>query len=524
MNLDYHLELSKYCLVALLGVVLLSCQQQLENQKPNIIFILADDQRDNTFGAMGHPFIKTPHIDKLINNGVRFSNTYIAEPVCSPSRVSLFTGMHERMHGVGFSSSYQLTEAQWKNTYPAILRENGYYTGFIGKFGLEFYTFRGGAGKKFDYWHGHDGWTKFFPKDHEGESTAPYHEAEEDIITPIMGEEIEGFLSSVVTDKPFCLSVSLNVPHGSQTTSMYMDYEDWHKMSRPANENPKLKGHPIYDTLYRKTSFAIPVETAGDAYQFIPKNILDQDEGRNRTYDYDYNRETTWEHHVRYYQTITGIDQLMGEMMKTLEEKGLAENTIIIYASDHGLLMGEYGMGGKSLLYDLTSKIPCFIYDPRLPEPLRGREVDKLVSSLDIPVTILDYASLKSPNDMRGMSLLPLIKRDEENWRQEIFLESLFTRRDNPFCEGIRMDNWKYIRMYDGVSPYLETDIDFKGRKPVFEQLFNLEKDPEEKINLVAQYEGTELLDELRSKVAAQSISMNQERDDYKKRIDFKKR
>ena len=156
-------------------------------KKPNIIFLLTDDQRDNTFSAMGHPFIKTPNTDKLIKDGIRFSNTYIAEPVCSPSRVSLITGMHERMHGVGFSSSYQLTEEQWSNSYPALLSQNGYFTGFIGKFGVEYYTFKGKAAEKFDYWWGHDGWTKFFPKDYNSNSTKPYHEAKNTIITPIMG-------------------------------------------------------------------------------------------------------------------------------------------------------------------------------------------------------------------------------------------------------------------------------------------------------------------------------------------------
>ena len=117
-------------------------------KRPNIIFLLTDDQRDNSLGIMGHPWVETPNLDMLIKNGVRFSNAYIAEPTCSPSRTSLFTGMHERVHGVGFSSSYRLNEQQWSKTYPALLREHGYYTGFIGKFGIEYYTFRGQADSK----------------------------------------------------------------------------------------------------------------------------------------------------------------------------------------------------------------------------------------------------------------------------------------------------------------------------------------------------------------------------------------
>jgi arylsulfatase A-like enzyme len=111
--------------------------------RPNIIFLLTDDQSDNTLGAMGHPFVKTQHLDALMQDSVRFKNTYIATPVFSPSRVSYFTGMPERVDGVGFSSLYDLTEQQWERTYPALLRKGGYFTGLVGKFGVEYYTFRG---------------------------------------------------------------------------------------------------------------------------------------------------------------------------------------------------------------------------------------------------------------------------------------------------------------------------------------------------------------------------------------------
>ena len=506
-------KLSYLLLTALLSTLFISCQ--IETKKPNIIFLLTDDQRDNTFSCMGHPWVNTPNIDNLIENGVRFSNTYIAEPVCSPSRVSIFSGMHERIHGVGFTSSYHLTEEQWEDTYPALLRNNGYYTGFIGKFGLEYYDFD--APGKFDYWWGHDGWTKFFPKDFDSKSTTPYHKAKEEIITPIMGEAIEDFLSNTPPEKPFCLSVSFNVPHGSQTTSMYTGYEGWHSMSQPANNNPRLKGHPFYDTLYRDLDFPIPGDACTDPYKYIPKYILDQDKGRNRSYDYDYDLKSVREHHIRYYQTITGLDKIIGDMVESLEKKGLKDNTIIIYASDHGLLMGEYGMGGKALLYDLTSKIPCFVYDPVIKNSLRGQTVDKLVSSLDITSTILDYAGISSPGNMEGMSLKPLIYDEQVEWRKDIFLESLFTGRDNPFCEGIREGDWKYIRMYDGVTGYKESDLDFLARKPEFEQLFNLKDDPGEKNNLVDKYKDSELLERFRSRCRQYSDSLNERRLNYMK-------
>jgi len=149
------------------------------------------------------------------------------------------------------------------------------------------------------------------------------------------------------------------------------------------------------------------------------------------------------------------------------------------------------------------------------PEEEKGKTVDKLVTSLDIPVTILDYAGVEVPEEMSGRSLAPLVSGESDDWREELFLESLFTLRDNPFLEGIRMGDWKYIRMYDGVKDYTEADVDFAGKAPEFEQLFNLKDDPAEEKNLVKEYEDDEILQVLREKVKSYSIDINQQREEY---------
>lgn len=183
------------------------------------------------------------------------------------------------------------------------------------------------------------------------------------------------------------------------------------------------------------------------------------------------------------------------------------------------------GTGGKALLYDLASKIPCFIYDPDFEDTAGGTTVDKLVSSLDLTATILDYAGIEAPDCMAGSSLRTLIhdpntpNTPNVPWRTELFLENLYTGRDTPFAEGLRQGQWKYIRMFDGVTSYKEEDVDFVGRKPDFEQLFNLKKDPQEKVNLIAKYEGSELLTELRRKVATYSESLNKQRAAYKRSL-----
>jgi arylsulfatase A-like enzyme len=495
--------------------LLLSTAPAAQDARPNIIFLLTDDQRDNSLGAMGHPFVKTPHLDALLRDSVRFRNAYAPTPVCSPSRVSYFTGLTERVHGVGFSSSYELTEAQWERTYPALLRRAGYFTGFVGKFGVEYYTFRGRAAEKFDYWWGHDGWTRFLPKDTAGPSTKPYHRAKADIITPIMGEAMSEFLDRAPAGRPFCLSVSFNVPHGSQTSSMHTDYPEWSRMTRPANENHALKGTPFYDTLYRDIALRIPEETGTAPDRLIPRFILDQDKGRNTTYGYNYDRATNREHHIRYYQTITGLDHVIGGLLADLKRRGLDQNTVILFGSDHGLIMGEYGMGGKELLLDLAAKIPSFIHDPRAPRDQRGRTLDHLVSGIDYTRTMLDYAGVPAPAEMEGRSLRPLVQGNPAGWRDELHLESLFALRDNPFQEGIRTARWKYIRMYDGVNSFLEQHVDFRGRAPEFELLFDLAADPGERTNLAADPAHAAVLAGLRAKVAAESVARNDRRTAY---------
>ncbi|NQV35086.1 MAG: sulfatase-like hydrolase/transferase, partial [Phycisphaeraceae bacterium] len=253
-------------------------------------------------------------------------------------------------------------------------------------------------------------------------------------------------------------------------------------------------------------------------YQYIPKRIMDQDQGRrNNTYFYDYDREICSEHHIRYYQQITGLDKVIGDMVATLKKQGLHKNTVILFASDHGLLMGEYGMGGKGLLYDLTAKFPCFVYDPRLPKDRQGRTVKDLVSSLDITSTILDYAGITQPKEMQGRSLVPLMDGENIPWRDSLFLENLYTGRDTPFSEGIRKGKWKYIRMFDGVAPYTEQHTLFAGRAPDFEQLFDLQKDPEERMNLMQAYQDTDLLASMRRLCQQGSTDLNHRRSQYRR-------
>jgi arylsulfatase A-like enzyme len=480
-------------------------------KRPNIIFLLADDQRADSLSSAGHAFSQTPNIDRLAREGVTFTNAFTVQPICAPSRFAFFSGQYERVSGLGFNSPYQVSDAQWQQTYPALLRESGYYTGFIGKFGVQFYSIDGGAPAQFDYWRAHDGWLPFWPKDlPDNPATHIYSDAEHDITTEIMGEYIEEFLDTRPDGVPFNLSVSFSAPHNSVVSTMYPEGADpdcdrygCKVMGYPANENPRLAGHPVYDQLYRDQDVRAPQDTGTDPYRFIPEGVIDH-EARKQWYDYNYYPDLEPEHLIRYHQNVTGIDHVVGKLVEKLERLGVADNTIIIYSSDHGLLNGEYGTGGKALLYDLVTKIPLIVYDPRIAPAERGGDVSDLVLNIDVPATLLSYAGVAPPESMQGRDL-----NSEQSRRDEVFLESLTVSEGNPFIEAVRTSDWKYVRYMPKFGcPYTENDLDFSAQQPIFEQLFDLRSDPGERVNLAEAGAHAAVLERFRERIRLRSSEL----------------
>jgi arylsulfatase A-like enzyme len=505
-------------------------QRAAPEQRPNIIFLLADDQSAGTLSVQGHPYLSTPNLDQLAKEGIQFSNAFTVQPVCAPSRFAILSGQYERTNGLGFSSPYAVSEEQWSNTYPALLRAAGYYTGFIGKFGVEFYTFRGATDQKFDYWRAHDGWLNFFPKtDNPDKSTIKsYLDSRSSISTEIMSEYIDGFLDSIPEDRPFNLSVSFSAPHSSITSSMYLDAdtsactsEQCRKMGQPANLNPRIAGHPIYGDLYRDKNIPVPADLDKDPYFYLPRRVIGH-EKRKQWYSFLYDKETNQEHSIRYFQTITGIDKAVGRLVARLAEKNLADNTIIVYASDHGLITGQYGVGGKALLYDRAARIPLIVYDPR---QRGGLTTNALVITTDIAPTLLSYASVDVPERMQGRKLQVLMEDPEAQWRDEVFLESLTTTEDHTMSEAVRTKDWKYIRYFENAKcPYEEADLNFADQLPEFEQLFDLRNDPQERTNLVDDPAALQMLSKLRDETALQSKKLTKTSRAYKSKVGLAKR
>jgi len=485
-----------------------------ENTRPNVIVILADDMQKGVTGHEGHPIIKTPNIDKLATGGTVFGKAFATSPVCTPSRTNLLTGLYERRHGINFGSNSTMTEEAWANTYPMLMKKSGYFVGYVGKNHTPIgKTPEGGFGYKsglmdssFDYWYASHKHLSFYPKDKKAHKI--FKNAKADTQIEIIEEGVENFmapneafkagysfLDSRPKDQPFALLLNFNVPHANSTSSMQLRDSDL----------------DLYKTAYRDQIDEITLPKTYVAEKDIktpklPKHVYNGE--YIQTYNYVKTPDTLKERKIREMQTISGIDKLVGKLVKHLEEQGVADNTIIVFTSDHGLMHGEFGMGGKTLLYEPMVRIPMVVYDPRIKPSNKADNNSDLVALVDIAPTLLDLTGTAIPNEMHGESLKPLMLKQEANgqkaqWREEIFLENMMMIQNYPRTESVRTHKWKYIRYFDKKNdgPYeVAINNSINGEQPIYEELYDIENDPDEIDNLIDAPEHKQIVEQLRSK------------------------
>lgn len=443
--------------ISALGMALCSQCANAADQPPNIVFILADDLRQDALGCAGNKIVQTPNIDRLASRGVYFSNSFVTTSICCVSRATFLSGQYERRHGIGDFATPFKAEA-WQKTYPAILRKAGYRTGFIGKFGVGNAKEIAAMEKEFDYWKGLPGQAGPFldPKD----STKPH-------ATARFGEQALEFLRGCATDKPFCLSISFSAPHARD--------------GQPREFPPDVRDEKLYDDV--KIPFA---KTADDKYwKLLPEFARDL-EGRKR-WQRRFSTPEMYQKTVRdYYRLITGLDREVGRVVDLLKERKLDDNTLIVFTADNGFFLGERGMADKWLMYEESIRVPLIVVDPRLPDKRRGVKVDAMVLNIDLAPSLLERAGLAIPREMQGRSWLPLVRGEKVDWRSEWFYEHHFGPKIIPPNEGVRTERWKYLR--------------WVGAEPAIEELYDLTSDPAEERNLAGVAEHAKTLESLRSR------------------------
>lgn len=422
--------------------------------RPNIIFLLTDDQRADTLGCMGSPIIETPNIDRLGREGVIFERAFVTTSICMTSRASILSGQYAARHGI-WKFSTEFADEALSQTYPGVLKAAGYYTGFVGKWGV------GNPPENlFDYNKGFPGQGRY-GVEIDGKSRH---------LTSVMGDQALEFLEqSQASGSPFCLSISFKAPHVQDSYGV---------MDQAFPYDPKL------DALYQDITIPVPRLAASEYFDRLP-DFLKNTENRARWAVRFWGPERYQFSVKSYYRLISGVDVVVGRIREKLEAMGLAENTVIVFTSDHGFYLGEYGFAGKWFAHDVSIRVPLIVHDPRQSASNRGIRRDEMVLSIDVAPTLVDLAGVPLGEQFQGRSLVDLTRSpDAQPWREAFFYEHLFDHGNIPQSEAVRTRDWKYIR-------YVDSD-------PLYEELYNLNDDPEESRNLASDPEYSDRLMSLR--------------------------
>lgn len=426
-------------------------------EKPNIIFILTDDQRWDALGYAGNELAYTPEMDELARSGVFFKNTIATTPICAASRASIISGLLERTHNYSFTTG-NMKEEYMQNAYPRILKNSGYYTGLYGKFGVKY-------DKLDSLYHVHENYDLRY--DRKDISSYYYKTLGKDTVhlTRYTGEKALEFIKKAPSDKPFCLQLSFSAPHASDNT---VEQYFWQEENNHVLENTTVPEANISDDKY---------------YERLPQRVKD---GFNRLrWFWRYDTPEEYQHSVKgYYRMLAGIDNEIGKIRKELEAKGIKDNTIIMLMGDNGFFLGERQIAGKWLMYENSIKVPLIIYDPRNKE---HKDVEEVALNIDVPSTILDYAGVQAPTSWHGKSLKPFVDSEIVDLKRDtILIEHLWDFKNIAPSEGVRTKDWKYFRYVDDKS---------------IEELYNLKDDPRETNNLINDENTQLVLNKLRNKL-----------------------
>lgn len=438
-----RLGMAAAAVTAGLAVRRASAEEPVSKKRPNIIFILIDDLRWDALSCMGHPFIKTPNIDRLRNEGVMFNNAFVTTSLCAPSRASFLTGAYAHNHGVVGNWGCEFDHDQTPS-FPRLLRESGYSTAFVGKWHM---------GRNAEPRPGFDYWLSFF-----GQGTYTDPELNENgrafkasgYTTDLLTDSAIDFINKQ-TDKPYCLCLSHKAVHSPFTPA------ERHKDQYAGVEFPKTPG--MDDTFAGK-----PAWTRGGVADprtqtepgLIPPALPPG------------NWDPSGERRMGYVRTLSAVDDCVGRILKTLETRGELDNTLIIFTSDNGYFFGEHGRGDKRLAYEESIRIPMIMRYPALVKP--GSSVEQMVLNLDVAPTLLEVAGVKPAATIQGQSVVPLLTGSIVDWRKSFLYEYWIDLTDRiPRMVGVRTEDWKLVR-YPDIK-----DID---------EMYDLKKDRYELTNL----------------------------------------
>jgi arylsulfatase A-like enzyme len=424
------------------------------NSQPNILILYADDWRHDTLGVAGHPVVQTPVLDKLAAEGIRFTNNYVTTSICGVSRASLFTGQWMSRHG---NRSFKMWNTPWANTFPALLQENGYYLGHVGKWH---------NGKfpqaKFDFGRAYHGKHWYWVNKKDEQQTHVTQRNENDAME---------FLRQRPKDKPFCLTVAFFATHA----------EDGHPL--------QFLPQPESLSLYAGIKIPVPANATRASWERLPDFFTSENEGRNR-WRWRFDTPEKYQSMMKnYYRLATEVDTTSGRILAELAAQGVLENTLVIFTTDNGYYHAEHGLADKWYPHEESIRVPLIIKDPRMCSSLKNTTDASMTLNVDLGATILEAAGIAAPDSMQGRDLSPLYLAEEKPaWRSEFFYEHPTLRNAEfiPASEALVRTDWKYFY-------WPEQDV---------EQLFHLATDPHEEEDLASNEAYFAQLKEMRQRFA----------------------
>jgi arylsulfatase A-like enzyme len=439
---------------------------------PNIIFIMTDDHQQAALSAYGNTILKTPNLDRIGAEGIRFNEMFVTNSLCAPSRASFLTGQYSHTHGVvtnGASNSIFRNQPGLKEgseTFVDLLRRAGYYTVLVGKWHLR------SLPTGFDQWIILPG------------GGGPYNDPE--MITDgmrikfrghaddVVGDQALAFLQQRPKDRPFCLLYHFKSPHRNFVPAARFEKEFADvEIPLPRSFDDNFEGRP---EALRKTEMALA--TMPDfRNRGVPESMAPEERKKRNFQELARN----------YYRTLLSVDENVGRVLDFLDKSGLSKDTVVLFSSDNGFFLGEHGLFDKRLMYEPSIRVPLLVRFPARVKPGQVNSTN-MVLNIDVAPTLLELAGIPVPIWMQGHSFLPLLDGALTPWR-EAFLYSYYEypaehcARKN---RGIRTNRWKLIHFWEQPEEF---------------ELYDLQTDPDEMKNLYGQRDQEKRVRELRSRL-----------------------
>lgn len=465
---------ARFAAVLLLGLVLVHSGTVLAQSpndseeasaRPNVIVIVVDDLRYDEFGAGGHPYLETPNIDRLAEEGAMFTDAFHVVPLCSPNRASLLTGQYPSRHGIIDNVARDLLSHRLQ-TFPIAMRDAGYETAFIGKWHMgNDPSPRPG----FDYWSALPG---------QGRTIDP------DLYEDGRVHRVEGYVTDVLTDRaigfinqerdgPFMLYVAHKAVHPD--ARQLDDGSSDPTINRVYTPAPRHRGVYEEEVYPRQENVAhSPDELEGKPA--LQRALRDRDSPESvAQFSFFLDPGTSEETIKRRAEMVLAVDDSLGRMISTLESRGDLDNTMIMFTSDNGFFFGEHWLSQERRLpYEESIRQPLLIRYPSLAEA--GSEVAGLSLSVDIAPTVLEVSGVDIGSHIQGRSLVPLMRGDDASWRESVLIEFYTYEKPRPWLmdmdyRTVRTDRYKLIHWM---------------QHPDERELYDLQEDPYELNNLIA--------------------------------------